>query len=180
MISILRLESLLVFLHNPDVSWNNPLAAIWSSVEVNTGILCSCLPTLKALTSRIFPRIFATGYYNASGPRENTHTYGSGAGSRKTHRKNKISFDALGKGLSGRDQPTQSTFVRSGRSKEDGSCEEIEFATRGKTPEMEDGIQVVTVVEQEVEKKESPDNRSESELFPVPTVGRTARGYYEP
>lgn len=40
-ISILRLQSLYVISKSTDVSWDNPLAAIWSSMEVNVGIICS-------------------------------------------------------------------------------------------------------------------------------------------
>ena len=36
------------------------MAAILSSTEVNVGILCSCLPTLKGLVTRFFPRLFST------------------------------------------------------------------------------------------------------------------------
>lgn len=34
------------------------MAAIYSSTEVNVGILCSCLPTLKGGISYFFPRLF--------------------------------------------------------------------------------------------------------------------------
>ena len=105
-------------------------------------------------------------------------------------RRNKLSFDALGKGLSGRDLPAQNTFVRSGRSKsDDDSYEEIEFATRGKSPEAEDRIQVFTVVEQEVQKGRSlgreSDSESMRELVSPPRAvadggrGRGGRGYHE-
>ena len=66
LISILRLQSLYVVSHTDDITWNNPLPAIWSSTEVNVGILCSCLPTLKGLISRFYPSLFAS----------NVHTYG--------------------------------------------------------------------------------------------------------
>lgn len=57
-ISILRLQSLYVVSVSPDITWDNPLPAIWSSSEVNVGIICSCLPTLKGGIVRIFPRLF--------------------------------------------------------------------------------------------------------------------------
>lgn len=66
MISILRLQSLYVVSHTDDISWNNPLPAIWSSTEVNVGILCSCLPTLKGLLNRFYPSLFGS----------TLHTYG--------------------------------------------------------------------------------------------------------
>ncbi|KAF2169823.1 hypothetical protein M409DRAFT_52318 [Zasmidium cellare ATCC 36951] len=53
-VSILRLQSLYVISRTKDTSWENPLAAIWSNVEINIAILCSCLPTLRC----IFPKIF--------------------------------------------------------------------------------------------------------------------------
>lgn len=56
-ISIVRLESLVVFLSTDDIAWNNGMAAIWSCVEMNTGILCSCLPTLRPHIARIFPSL---------------------------------------------------------------------------------------------------------------------------
>lgn len=40
-LSILRLQSLYVISKSTDVSWDNPLAATWSSLEVNVGIICS-------------------------------------------------------------------------------------------------------------------------------------------
>jgi len=57
-ISILRLESLYAISKATDVTWENPLAALWSNLEVNTGIICSCLPTLKGCITQFFPRMF--------------------------------------------------------------------------------------------------------------------------
>ncbi|KAF2208670.1 hypothetical protein CERZMDRAFT_48687, partial [Cercospora zeae-maydis SCOH1-5] len=59
-ISIMRLSALYAISMSNDVSWDNPLAAIWSSLEVNVGILCSCLPTLKGCITRYFPRLFSS------------------------------------------------------------------------------------------------------------------------
>ncbi|KAK4540205.1 hypothetical protein LTR36_009703 [Oleoguttula mirabilis] len=41
-----------------DITWENPMAAIYSSTEVNIGIICSCLPTLKGCVAHFFPRLF--------------------------------------------------------------------------------------------------------------------------
>ena len=78
-ISIIRLQSLYVVSTTDDISWDNPMAAILSSTEVNVGILCSCIPTLKGLVSRFFPTLFSqvgTSLHNsrsrnmyASGPK---------------------------------------------------------------------------------------------------------------
>ncbi|KAI5360586.1 hypothetical protein Slin14017_G087610 [Septoria linicola] len=64
-ISILRLPSLYVISKSTDVSWDNPTAAIWSSMELYAGIICSCIPTLKGLVSRILPSLsFGDSYYH--------------------------------------------------------------------------------------------------------------------
>jgi len=38
-----------------DPSWDNTEAALWSVIELNTAILCSCLPTLRPLLARFIP-----------------------------------------------------------------------------------------------------------------------------
>ncbi|KAF2454920.1 hypothetical protein BDY21DRAFT_373789 [Lineolata rhizophorae] len=63
--SILRLHALYVVSVSDDITWDNPGSAIWSSVELNTGIICACLPTLRALVARVFPRFFPAYRYTA-------------------------------------------------------------------------------------------------------------------
>lgn len=180
-ISILRLQSLLVFLQTSDISWHNPLAAIWSSLEVNIGITCSCLPTLKSLVSRWFPRAFHSSSYMRDSDHSHEqrerggqgggegHTGSSGSSSNPSKASKKFALDTLGpRGA------THHTVIQSGRDKrarqafgeDDNSLEEIEFgAVRDKQygersraqiydehVQQQRGIQVVTVVEQEVEK----------------------------
>ncbi|KAM3413839.1 hypothetical protein BST61_g10518 [Cercospora zeina] len=48
-VSILRLPSLYHLMRSKDLTYENAMAAIWSSIEMNTGIICSCLPTLRCL-----------------------------------------------------------------------------------------------------------------------------------
>ncbi|CZT52783.1 related to L-fucose permease [Rhynchosporium secalis] len=38
-----------------DFAWNASTALMWSAVEVNVGIICACIPTLKPLVKRILP-----------------------------------------------------------------------------------------------------------------------------
>lgn len=40
-----------------DFTWYASLAFMWSAVEVNVGMMCACVPSLKPLVSRIFPKI---------------------------------------------------------------------------------------------------------------------------
>ncbi|KAK4121368.1 hypothetical protein N657DRAFT_623734 [Parathielavia appendiculata] len=44
-----------------DFSWNASLALMWSAVEVNVGIICACIPTLKPLFIRILPVMLVDG-----------------------------------------------------------------------------------------------------------------------
>ncbi|XDG04118.1 hypothetical protein ABKA04_003733 [Annulohypoxylon sp. FPYF3050] len=41
--------------HSPDFAWNASMSLMWSSLEVNVGIVCACIPTLKPLIRRILP-----------------------------------------------------------------------------------------------------------------------------
>lgn len=60
MVSILRLQSLVAVLRSDDIHWDLPLSAIWSCLEINTGIFCACVPVLKALATRLFPRLLGS------------------------------------------------------------------------------------------------------------------------
>lgn len=80
--SILRLHSLYVAVHATDVTWQNIGVGEWSAVEVNVGIVCACLPTLRPVLGRIFPSILASSHVvsHTGGPsaRRNTiHTKGT-------------------------------------------------------------------------------------------------------
>lgn len=115
-----------------DQSYNVGLTALWSVVEINTGILCSCLPTLKALASRFSPRILTT-YQRSQDP-----------SSQYPSKKSKISQDELGRGLSGRGIAVQRSHIsRASRHSMDIVMDEM-----GTSPK---DIRVVTVVNQEVE-----------------------------
>ena len=57
LVSTIRLYSLYHVGHSTDISWGNVGAAIWSSIEVNIGITCACLPTMKALVNECLPRL---------------------------------------------------------------------------------------------------------------------------
>jgi hypothetical protein len=64
-ISLIRLSTLHKGINTKDPFWDNAPAAYWSVVELNCGILCACLPTLRPLIQRMVPRIFST--YRSSG-----------------------------------------------------------------------------------------------------------------
>lgn len=60
--SICRLHALYVLSHTTDITWDNPGTAIWSAIELNVGILCASLPTLRAFFIRIWPKAFLSSY----------------------------------------------------------------------------------------------------------------------
>lgn len=45
---------------------------MWSAIECNTGIICACLPTLRPLINRIWPRFLST--FSGSRSQRNTAT----------------------------------------------------------------------------------------------------------
>lgn len=70
--SVLRLKSLYTISVSRDVTWDNGGAAAWSSVELNVGIICASLPTLRKTISKFFPAAFSASeayvyYGSASG-----------------------------------------------------------------------------------------------------------------
>ena len=52
-----------------DPFWDNAATSIWSVVELNCGIACATLPTLRPLLRKVFPSVFGSGYGSgATGP----------------------------------------------------------------------------------------------------------------
>ncbi|KAH7304656.1 hypothetical protein BKA65DRAFT_560415 [Rhexocercosporidium sp. MPI-PUGE-AT-0058] len=70
--SVLRLHSLYVYSNSTDISWDNTNTAIWSIVEINVGIICSCLATLRPIISRCFPCVLGRYSQTATLPARRT------------------------------------------------------------------------------------------------------------
>ncbi|KAK2761722.1 hypothetical protein FQN54_001550 [Arachnomyces sp. PD_36] len=69
--SIFRLTALHTLLKSKDPTWDQPATAYWSAIELNMGIICACLATLRPLVSRIAPRLLNTTTFLRSGPSGN-------------------------------------------------------------------------------------------------------------
>lgn len=54
---------------NPDQTWHSPLLCIWSAVELNVAIVCSCAPTLRCLIQRFWPKFLNSVVSNYSSGR---------------------------------------------------------------------------------------------------------------
>lgn len=80
--TILRMLSLDSASRSDDPNYGTFNSDIWTSVEANTGIICACMPMLKAPLTLFFPRFFSSGgptSCDASGARR----YSSRPGLRK-------------------------------------------------------------------------------------------------
>ncbi len=71
-VSVIRLQALVTFGKSSNATWDNFPVSLWSTVEINVGIICTCMPTLRLLLVRLFPSLganssYAKGYYHSSG-----------------------------------------------------------------------------------------------------------------
>ncbi|KAK3377461.1 hypothetical protein B0H63DRAFT_477246 [Podospora didyma] len=63
--SIIRLQSLYMIAIAPEAeqSVKGVSIAIWSSIEINVGIICASIPALKPLAVKLFPRMLLSNLY---------------------------------------------------------------------------------------------------------------------
>lgn len=71
-----------------DFSWIASLSFMWSAVEVHVGIICACVPGVKPLATRIFPRLL--GRITQSGDRFPIGGFGEVDRSSKLDRKSVV------------------------------------------------------------------------------------------
>ncbi len=57
-ITVIRMTPLEMTSKDPDVTFGSYASTYWTIVEVNTGILCACLPTWKFFLGKLFPCVF--------------------------------------------------------------------------------------------------------------------------
>ncbi|KAF2791700.1 hypothetical protein K505DRAFT_219712, partial [Melanomma pulvis-pyrius CBS 109.77] len=60
-VSAVRLQSLIYFSNSQNITWDYVAASYWSVIELDVGIICACMPSLRALMLRYFPKIFSNG-----------------------------------------------------------------------------------------------------------------------
>ncbi|CZS89377.1 related to integral membrane protein [Rhynchosporium agropyri] len=60
--SVLRLHSLYVSSNSHDSTYDDANIAIWSNIEVTTGIICASMPATKSLIARFFPNLLSTNH----------------------------------------------------------------------------------------------------------------------
>lgn len=59
-VSALRLHSLVFFANSINPTWDEWPVALWSTIEINVGLMCACLPTLRLILVRMWPRVFGS------------------------------------------------------------------------------------------------------------------------
>jgi hypothetical protein len=72
-ISLIRLSTLHRAINTKDPFWDNAPAAYWSVVELNCGIICACLPTLRPLIQKAVPNFWSTRNGTARSGTSNSH-----------------------------------------------------------------------------------------------------------
>lgn len=123
------------------------MAALWSNLEVNIGIICSCLPTLRAHVVHVFSKVFASHEDISSG--HCIMTIGGGktrqgsAGRRKKQ-------DSIGMNILSRDRKNADVYTGRNGNLEDVEGTQISAVTPQTMHYDGDGIQVVTVVQQDI------------------------------
>ncbi|PYH91758.1 PTH11-like integral membrane protein [Aspergillus ellipticus CBS 707.79] len=120
--SALRLSSLRSVAQSSDTSWSNVGAAYWTAAECNVAIICACLPFLRPLVSRIFPRFLSTNSYT----RNPTMTASRMTATRMTARSHRQKVELYSQD---RDYGMYTIDVKSGETSHDGALAGIEVTT---------------------------------------------------
>ncbi|KAH7391741.1 hypothetical protein BKA66DRAFT_25531 [Pyrenochaeta sp. MPI-SDFR-AT-0127] len=72
--SICRIQALYILDTTSDITWDSNGAATWSSIEMNVGIFCASLPTLRPLVMKYWPRAFLSAYVSRRNAAEPDYT----------------------------------------------------------------------------------------------------------
>lgn len=59
-IGIVRVHAITIMCKLDDPPYKDPLAAVLAAIEISVSIICACIPLLRPLVTRIFPRAFAS------------------------------------------------------------------------------------------------------------------------
>jgi fucose permease len=73
-----------------DFAWNASTALMWSAVEVNVGIICACIPTLKPLIKRILPSMITDRNFSGTATDKSGSFSSQAQDFGQTHRANSV------------------------------------------------------------------------------------------
>ncbi|KAL6408605.1 integral membrane protein PTH11 [Ilyonectria robusta] len=75
-VSIIRLQSIINFGSSVNATYDQLYISVWSTIEINVGIMCTCMPAIRMMLVRFFPALRGTSQdtnkplnKEASGPR---------------------------------------------------------------------------------------------------------------
>ncbi|KAI1877994.1 uncharacterized protein JN550_000176 [Neoarthrinium moseri] len=74
LVSILRLRSLIEFGSTKNVTQDYVEVGYWSTIEISIGIVCACMPAIRALLSKVFPLVFGSQNRTTRGPQTYPYT----------------------------------------------------------------------------------------------------------
>lgn len=97
-VSVLRLQSLMKYATSTNVTWDNTSVAIWSTIELNVGMICTSLPTLRLLAVRIWPALNGStirSRFGYSGSRYGRSRYPKRATDLSSSREGPVRMDSL-------------------------------------------------------------------------------------
>ncbi|POS77342.1 CFEM domain-containing protein [Diaporthe helianthi] len=72
-VSILRLHALVDFANSDNPTFDNFDVMLWSTTEINVGLICACMPALRQILARIWPNVFG-----GEQSRQRYYRYGNG------------------------------------------------------------------------------------------------------
>ncbi|EKG11955.1 hypothetical protein MPH_10999 [Macrophomina phaseolina MS6] len=75
---MLRLKWMIQFASTQNVTWDYVPIGYWSTIEVHAGILCACLPAMRALLYKWFPRLAGRGSSAGAAGKYSNGYYGDG------------------------------------------------------------------------------------------------------
>ena len=64
--SMVRLYTIKTFGLTADPTWDNVPITFWTALETTTGMLCSCLPTIRAGLLSVFPQTFGSTVHTST------------------------------------------------------------------------------------------------------------------
>ncbi|CZR67823.1 related to integral membrane protein PTH11 [Phialocephala subalpina] len=100
-VSILRLQSIVRFAKSINPTRDNISVAQWSTVEINVGIICACMPSMRLLLVRLFPKILGS---TQNSNKQYVNSHGRITGNSSLGRSDKISIPS---------EPDENTIVYS-------------------------------------------------------------------
>ncbi|KAH7066640.1 hypothetical protein BKA63DRAFT_124678 [Paraphoma chrysanthemicola] len=61
-VSIIRLQFLISYARTRNPTWDQANILKWSTIEIATGTVCSCIPSIRIILARVLPRTFGSSY----------------------------------------------------------------------------------------------------------------------